>query len=1160
MTESKLCNGSRSDSDKSTCGQEFQSTSAPWEGLYETVSEQNGFCVSQNQSFLLAGMPCLEEGFNNNKAVALCGDRVVQMTKTYNDIDAVTRLLEEKEKDLELAAKIGQSLLEQNKQLEKRIDGIEEQLTLATDQNTQLKHDMKLKEQLLRIYTNEVSYSDSEDEASVSYDRSHTIQSKFINVEALQRKVRILEEDNLQLRMETAEMNTKTVSIEEKEAQLVQDAFKQLGEAQGREGVMTEELSRRLEETYQQKEEITNLLAMVVELQQKVKKLSIENEELQHQHRAARDAQLSLTKELQETKDKSDEYFSMLAEARGEAKEIHRRSLPQGNVHVPGYNINPLPVFPADSLAAELVNSVEQELVGGDPTINRRGNKREQNKNIMKTVKNVNRFATSQAPSEYSIDMYDSSRRTSPGGSTMSMAGSNRSGTPMSEQYEGDNESNNSPSGSFNQLGRPGIPGSNDLETALRRLNLRRQNLHAEEKYAEEEKLHLHDGDVGTGGSQTPTCPTPGSIWSTESFAGLPSMGGHAFRSYMPEKLQIVKPMEGSLTLYHWQRLAQPHMASMLDVRPGVMVKGFRELERDPALYSMDDVEDDGQVCERTCVPSKCFVNTCSTYTYTTSTIGLLDNTLLTASNRGPRMSDSYNITTRPIAAKTFSTNMGLAQVLKERDVDNEAEPKVLTKVEAAAINPAGVNAGLNMFGVPSSGPLKSASEAKRETQVKTEEVEPKGMHRISSRIFSRFAVPVRSRNITDALDPETKTRLMEKVKKIRAEKATSERRTRTLQRQPSIPSVRTRDTVMSPVRTPKIPASASAPIGLAPKSGTSCMGLEGAVGGYSPPGAFGAQGGTIHKANATTDPEPKAHRKLFVSDDSGVELGFGGMTPGPPSTVSNAPFLTFTGTVSSNRNIPCADVLGLGLRSSSSTSCGSSFKPQYPSKYENSQGSTGVGLGALISAETVSYSPKQFSNSGSYSVPSYNPGLSSFSSTTNVYSSAKLYGSHGSGAGGPSNYAPQGSHGVGLGALATPETVSSNPKLPSGGGHRSGQSTMSMSSMSSMSSGQHGLALLSSSSQSSSLKPRSSVMPITSFNSSPTPNPHVPDVGLGSILGTSSRPTALPLGNGKRGDETPKEGSGVPQGSTLGPTSPMSVFVGNLSALKGFRKPGPML
>ena len=43
------------------------------------------------------------------------GDRLSQMTKTYHDVEAVTRLLEEKEKDLELAAKIGQELLERNK-------------------------------------------------------------------------------------------------------------------------------------------------------------------------------------------------------------------------------------------------------------------------------------------------------------------------------------------------------------------------------------------------------------------------------------------------------------------------------------------------------------------------------------------------------------------------------------------------------------------------------------------------------------------------------------------------------------------------------------------------------------------------------------------------------------------------------------------------------------------------------------------------------------------------------------------------------------------------------------------------------------------------------------------------------------------------------------
>lgn len=58
----------------------------------------------------------------------LCAERVGQMTKTYNDIDAVTRLLEEKERDLELAARIGQSLLKKNKSLTERNDFLEEQV------------------------------------------------------------------------------------------------------------------------------------------------------------------------------------------------------------------------------------------------------------------------------------------------------------------------------------------------------------------------------------------------------------------------------------------------------------------------------------------------------------------------------------------------------------------------------------------------------------------------------------------------------------------------------------------------------------------------------------------------------------------------------------------------------------------------------------------------------------------------------------------------------------------------------------------------------------------------------------------------------------------------------------------------------------------------
>jgi hypothetical protein len=40
------------------------------------------------------------------------------------------------------------------------------------------------------------------------------------------------------------------------------------------------------------------------------------------------------------------------------------------------------------------------------------------------------------------------------------------------------------------------------------------------------------------------------------------------------DKLRIVKPLEGSLTLHQWQRLAVPHLGNILEERAGVAVKG----------------------------------------------------------------------------------------------------------------------------------------------------------------------------------------------------------------------------------------------------------------------------------------------------------------------------------------------------------------------------------------------------------------------------------------------------------------------------------------------------------------------------------------------------------------------------------------------------------
>ena len=54
----------------------------------------------------------------------------------------------------------------------------------------------------------------------------------------------------------------------------------------------------------------------------------------------------------------------------------------------------------------------------------------------------------------------------------------------------------------------------------------------------------------------------------------------------------------GSLTLHHWQQLAKPHLATILDPHPGVVTKGFCPLPQD-AVYRLSDMEEDEEDEER---------------------------------------------------------------------------------------------------------------------------------------------------------------------------------------------------------------------------------------------------------------------------------------------------------------------------------------------------------------------------------------------------------------------------------------------------------------------------------------------------------------------------------------------------------------------------------
>jgi trafficking kinesin-binding protein 1 len=75
------------------------------------------------------------------------------MTKTYHDISAVTRMLEDRENDLQMAVTLGHTLLESNDSLRSQVTLLEQDIQQTTEIVKQLKHDLILKERVIRFYS-----------------------------------------------------------------------------------------------------------------------------------------------------------------------------------------------------------------------------------------------------------------------------------------------------------------------------------------------------------------------------------------------------------------------------------------------------------------------------------------------------------------------------------------------------------------------------------------------------------------------------------------------------------------------------------------------------------------------------------------------------------------------------------------------------------------------------------------------------------------------------------------------------------------------------------------------------------------------------------------------------------------------------------------------
>lgn len=111
-------------------------------------------------------------------------------------------------------------------------------------------------------------------------------------------------------------------------------------------------------------------------------------------------------------------------------------------------------------------------------------------------------------------------------------------------------------------MGQPGCPGGNDLTRALHRLSLRRQNFLSERQFFQAEREKKLHALTGVEDGEASGCSSPmGSALSSYSNLSELSITSSVFKTFLPEKLQIVKPMEGNVDLSQAQNCCSGHFS-----------------------------------------------------------------------------------------------------------------------------------------------------------------------------------------------------------------------------------------------------------------------------------------------------------------------------------------------------------------------------------------------------------------------------------------------------------------------------------------------------------------------------------------------------------------------------------------------------------------------
>ncbi|PIO56013.1 HAP1 region, partial [Teladorsagia circumcincta] len=237
-----------------------------------------------------------------------------------------------KDRDLEIAAKIGQSLLEQNRDLQQRTEFLEESLAKSSEEMVQMKHELDRKAELLRVYCR---YDDD------GFTRETTDDS-------LKKRLEKTKLENIKLRHDVFSMKKEMEAQIERDRSRYEEVSRQFELAQQQIVSLHAQVVERGEDYAAQSVVVEKLLREISLKSCRERELTAENADLSRQVDEALHRQNELGMQMKELQDRYAELSCLFSDAEEELCRF--RSAPP--MHRAG-SVDSL----YDSLASELENS-----------------------------------------------------------------------------------------------------------------------------------------------------------------------------------------------------------------------------------------------------------------------------------------------------------------------------------------------------------------------------------------------------------------------------------------------------------------------------------------------------------------------------------------------------------------------------------------------------------------------------------------------------------------------------------------------------------------------------------------------------------------------------------------------------------------------------------